>query len=187
MASQAPPPAIGFLTVIEEPSAGLLGGYLLLNSAGRPLEFHCTTPVNANRPQQILYGAALLPYLYGEQIGQALVAKGRSAAKLICTDVAPALAVREFSPAPVTLIVSVDPKQSDREGERFIGDVLSSAKCREIGRGESWRAGLAHSQEADASAVETALRGLAGDFDLAEPFDRIREALRELQTGSRAA
>jgi len=183
----APPPTIGFLTVVEEPSAGLVGGYLLLNSAGRPLEFHCTTPVNANRPQQILYGAALLPYLYGEQIGQALIAKGRSAPRLICTDVSPALSVREFAAAPVVLIVGIDRKEKDRETEGFVAEVFSSARCREVGRAESWRAGLANIHDADATAADSALRAIAADFDLAEPFDRIREALREMQAGSRAA
>lgn len=185
--SNTPPPAIGFLTVVEEPSQGLVGGYLLLNSAGRPLEFHCTTPVNANRPQQILYGAALLPYLYGEQIGQALVAKGRSAPRLICTDVAPALSVRDFSATPVALVVGIDPKLNDREGEQFVAKVMSAARCREIGRGETWRAGLPLAHEKDAEPTNSALGTLAADFDLAEPFERIREALHEMQAGSRAA
>lgn len=187
MASSKPEPAIGFLTIIDEPNVGLLGGYLLLNAAGRPLEFHSTTPVHANRPQQILYGAALLPYLYGEQIGQALVSKGRTAPRLICTDVSPALSVREFASAPVALVVGVDPKLNDGEGEKFLAKVLSTARCREVGRGETWRAGLSLAHEADAEAVTSALRGLAADFDLAEPFERIREALREMQAGSRAA
>ena len=67
--------ALGFLTVLEHDEHGLVGGYLLLNMAGRPLEFHCTVPVRPNRAQQILFGPTLRPYLYGEQIGQALLAK----------------------------------------------------------------------------------------------------------------
>ena len=58
--------AIGFLTVVDEPAHGLFGGYLILNPAGRPVEFHCTAPVKPNRAQEILYGTTLKPYLYGE-------------------------------------------------------------------------------------------------------------------------
>ncbi len=83
------PTALGFLTVIEHPQHGLMGGYLVLNGAGRPLEFHCTAPVKPNRAQQILYGPTLEPFLYGEQIGQALVAKSQLEPLLICTDVRP--------------------------------------------------------------------------------------------------
>ena len=41
--------ALGFLTVLEHEHLGLVGGYLILNTAGRPLEFHCTAPVKPNR------------------------------------------------------------------------------------------------------------------------------------------
>src|SRR5688500_11494160 len=66
-ASDAAPQALGFLTVVEHDQFGLVGGYLILNSSGRPLEFHCTAPVKPSRAQQILYGPTLTPYLYGEQ------------------------------------------------------------------------------------------------------------------------
>ena len=61
-------PTVGFLTVQSFADVGLIGGYLLLNPLGRPLEFHCTAPVRPNRAQEILYGPTLAPYLYGEQI-----------------------------------------------------------------------------------------------------------------------
>ena len=47
-------PALGFLTILEHDQLGYVGGYLILNSAGRPLEFHCSAPVKPNRAQQIL-------------------------------------------------------------------------------------------------------------------------------------
>ena len=46
---------------------------VLLNAAGRPLEFHCTAPIKPNRAQEILYGPTLESFLYGEQIGQTLI------------------------------------------------------------------------------------------------------------------
>src|SRR4051812_23172961 len=62
-AGGASPAALGFLTVVEDEQQGLVGGYLLLNPLGRPVEFHCTAPVKPNRAQQILYGPTLRPYL----------------------------------------------------------------------------------------------------------------------------
>ena len=76
---------------------GLLGGYLLLNAAGRPLEFHCTTPVKANRTQEILYGQRCKPFLYGEQIGQTLLTKSKLTPLVVCTDSEAMLAVRDFT------------------------------------------------------------------------------------------
>ncbi|MEX0819740.1 MAG: hypothetical protein WD070_09095, partial [Pirellulaceae bacterium] len=107
-------PSVGFLTVQEFADLGLIGGYLILNVVGRPLEFHCTAPVRPNRAQEILYGPTLAPFLYGEQIGQTLVAKGKSRPLFVCTDVEPVLSAREFVPVPLVLIDEVG---SDADGQ----------------------------------------------------------------------
>ena len=62
--------ALGFLTVVENAELGLLGGYLLLNAAGRPLEFHCTAPVKPSRTQEILYGPTLQPFRTASRLGK---------------------------------------------------------------------------------------------------------------------
>src|SRR5258708_9642 len=94
------PPALGLLTLVAHEQHGLFGGYLVLNHNGRPLEFHCTAPVKPNRAQEILYGPTLEPFLYGEQIGRTLIEKSAVEVRLICTDLAPVLAVREYVSAP---------------------------------------------------------------------------------------
>ena len=53
--------ALGFLTVVPHEQHGLFGGLLILDSGGRPLEFHCTAPVKTNRAQEILFGPMLEP------------------------------------------------------------------------------------------------------------------------------
>ena len=100
-----PEVSLGFLTVMDLNPHGLLGGYLLLNLAGRPLEFHCTAPVKPNRAQQILYGPTLEPFLYGEQIGAALVRKATRSPLVLLVDQPAALAVREHIDLPTALAV----------------------------------------------------------------------------------
>lgn len=95
---------IGFLTIIEHPRHGFIGGYLVLNPAGRPIEFHCTTPVRANRAQEILYGSSLYPYLYGEQIAQTLVSKSKTTVNFLLTDQLPVLALQDFISFPVIYV-----------------------------------------------------------------------------------
>jgi hypothetical protein len=159
---------LGFLTVVEHAQHGLMGGYLLLNAAGRPVEFHCTAPLKPNRAQQILYGPTLEPYLYGEQIAGALVGKATVEPLLICTDARPVLAVRELIDLPVALVLSADaadPNQFD------------------VGRN---RLAIDSAHESDRSLIVERLAVLADSFDLAEPFSRIREAIEEAQRGSAA-
>ena len=69
---------LGFFSVCPHVDGGFIGGYLVLNGVGRPLEFHCTTPVKPTRTQEILFGATLKPYLFGEQIGPVLFAKAKT-------------------------------------------------------------------------------------------------------------
>src|SRR3972149_10464969 len=100
--------ALGFLTIIEHAQHGLFGGYLILNTSGRPLEFHCTTPIKPNRAQEILYGPTLESFLYGEQIGQTLLKQSSIQPLVVCIDREPALSVREYVALPVVLVLPPD-------------------------------------------------------------------------------
>ena len=107
-------PAIGFLTVIDHPQHGLFGGYLVLNLAGRPLEFHCTAPIKPNRAQQILYGPTLEPFLYGEQIGSTLLGHAKTSPLVLCTDREPVLSLRDLVDLPIALVLP--PSDSQESG-----------------------------------------------------------------------
>jgi hypothetical protein len=183
-------PALGFLTVVEHPQFGLFGGYLLLNPAGRPLEFHCTAPIKPNRAQEILYGPTLQAFLYGEQIGKTLIHQASIAPMLICTDQEPALAAREHVAAPVALVLpptDEPPPESAAEPGRLLrldaahGGVPRLASFR-LGRN---RLALPERAEEDRRLITERLADLADLFDLAEPFQRIRDAIEEAQQAVR--
>jgi hypothetical protein len=107
---------LGFLTVVADPQYGLYGGYLILNLAGRPLEFHCTTPIKPNRAQEILYGPTLESFLYGEQIGRTLIQQSGESPLVVFTDAEPVLCARDFVPMPLALVLAIE-----EEGERCRG------------------------------------------------------------------
>lgn len=165
-------PAIGFLTVREFSELGLIGGYLILNTSGRPLEFHCTAPVRANRAQEILYGPTLTPYLYGEQIGQTLLAKAKSKPLFVCTNVKAALVVRSFVSTPV---VWLDDAQDET--------VLQSLRL-ETFEHASYKAATLASCSQDRDAIIKQWKSHAEELDLLEPFSRLQEAIDEAQRGA---
>ncbi len=181
---------LGFLTVSDSPDQGLIGGYLVLNPAGRPLEFHCTAPVRPNRAQEILYGPTLRPYLYGEQIGRALLERSATPPLLVFTDVEPALAARDVVPIPVVFVVPEEEQQRE-SGNRFRLDAAHSGPpqaCwpslhrftvgpRKLG---VWPAHRQDEQE----GIEH-WQPHAESFDLTEPFGRIREAIEEARRTAR--
>jgi hypothetical protein len=182
-------PALGFLTVIEDSQQGLFGGYLLLNMAGRPLEFHCTAPIQPNRAQQILYGPTLQPYLFGEQIGQTLVSKAKLQPLVLLADREPVLAIRQHIDMPVVLVLPTEeasaastdsnaPERLWRVDTAHTGGLLLTIF--RLGRN---RLAVPDGLPADRQLVAERLGDLAESFDLAEPFGRIREAIEEARRG----
>lgn len=177
MSSTRSAACLGFLTVIEQAELGLLGGYLLLNAAGRPLEFHCTAPVKPNRAQEILYGTTLQPFLYGEQIGQTLLARSKATPIVVCTDSEPVLAARDFTHVPLVLVRAGDGGQGTGNG---VGVSREFALARN-------QVVTALHYGSDQQAIRETWPTQADALDLLEPFARIREALEEAQKSARAA
>lgn len=174
---------IGFYSAATYEPYGLFGGLLLLDKNGRPREFHCTAPVKANRAQEILYGATLPSYLYGEAIGQALLAKASTQPDWLCVDSAAALAVREFSDAPTVLVVP--PIQPGAGSEPlFRVDAAHDALLRPFSVGRH-RLAVHRRFTDDEAKLATHLAALPEHFDLLEPFARIRGAIEEAQRGGR--
>ena len=157
-------PSFGFLTVVDSPTHGVFGGYLLVDLLGRPLEFHCTAPVKVSRAQQILYGPTLHGHLHGRQIGATLLAEGKATPDVVLTDHESLLHVRPHTGLPVAFV---------RRSE-------AAAGAAGFPIGSAW----VRTHDADAareSAVRERLAALGGTVDLCEPFERIRAAIDEAQ------
>jgi hypothetical protein len=180
--------SIGFLTVSEHQDQGLFGGYLVLNTAGRPMEFHCTAPVRPNRAQEILYGPTLRPYLYGEQIGRALLERASSLPQLVFTDAEPALSVRDLVAVPVVYVGGGQVGSADSVHRVDPGHAEPPPSCRHrlhrfvVG---PHQLAVPHNHREDESEVLRHWQPHAEEFDLAEPFGRIREAIEEARRSAR--
>src|SRR5262245_9735790 len=165
---------LGFLTAIEVPENGFVGGLLVTNQCGRPLEFQCTVPVRPNATQTILYGPTLAPFILGELIGGTLVEKAGVKPQVILTDRAQILELRNHVEQPVALV------EAESQGEIPEGaDVPRSIK---LGR-QNVRFHPSHAEER--LSVSRDARQIPADADLQEPFERVREALQEtLRSGA---
>lgn len=112
---------LGFLTVLGSSRHGVIGGFLVLNRAGRPAEFHCTAPVRPNRAQEILYGATLESFVCGEQIAPALVGRTKLELVAILTNNPNMLVAQPLLNVPVGLVFrhASCREAPPREAERF--------------------------------------------------------------------
>ncbi|WP_417391122.1 hypothetical protein [Gimesia sp.] len=157
---------LGFLTTIECPDGSLIGGLLVTNHFGRPLEFQCTTPVKPNRTQEVLYGPTLVPFLLGEVIGQTLVEKMNIKPHLVLVEQEQAMELQNHISIPVAILTDVE--QIIEENAAYISE--------QIGRNRL-RFDAAH--QTGKTAIENTSRNIPADADLGEPFERVREALNE--------
>jgi hypothetical protein len=163
-ASNASPLNLGFLTVVHEPT-GYLGGYLVTNQWGRPLEFRLSTAVQPNRVQQVLYAATLQPYVCADLIGKTLLEKTGVPVQMVVTDTDAVLDLRLRVEVPVALIVPAA-DGADRRAPANALQVRGPIHC--------------HIRfPEDVQAVGEVLDRVAGLLDPTEPFVRIREAIAE--------
>jgi hypothetical protein len=177
----AGPINLGFLTVFQEGPA-YLGGYLLTNTWGRPLEFRLSTAVQPNRVQQILYGSTLREYLCADLIGKTLIDKCAAEIQLLFTDSLVVLPIRSRLQVPVVAVVAQDdaavtfvPEEriARIQNERASGPLLFDPRY-----------------TGDAEQIRELLEKIDPRMDVGEPFVRIREAMneaRKMGVTSRAA
>jgi hypothetical protein len=152
---------LGFLTAVEDAERGFVGGLLVTNRFGRPLEFQCTAPVKPNRAQQILYGPTLRPYVLGELLGRTLLDKIGVKPHLVLLESDEILDLRQHVPMVVAFLK--DPKPDDPArlplGKHAI----------------SFHPDFA----ADRDDIAKHCKSIPIEADLREPFERVREALIE--------
>jgi len=169
---------LGFLTAVEDAERGFVGGLLITNRFGRPLEFQCTAPVKPNRTQEILYGPTLKPYVLCELIGRTLLEKVGVKPQLVLVESLDLLDLRGAISAPVASLIRVEnpsrKRSSDQaENRQSEQDLPNTIK---LGN-ETIAFNPAHDE--DRSEIQKFAKHVPVDADLCEPFERIREALVE--------
>lgn len=195
---------LGFLTAVEVPDQGFVGGLLITNRHGRPLEFQCTAPLKPSRTQEILYGSTLGPYVVGEVIAKTLVEKVGVKPHLILTERTEILELRNHVSVPVGCLEPDREAPQKTTGEkttgekstaerstgdapgwssatsdaRSSGEAPSDASNMPLKIGRQWiRLHAAHTD--DRPDVENHSTQVPKDADMREPFERVREALLE--------
>ena len=165
-------PAIAYYTVVEDERTGWTGGLLLLNGGGRPLEFQCTLPVRPTRAHEILFGVTLRDHLIGEVIGPLLVKKCRTPISLLCCDQPEAMKIEASVQCPVAL---VEEAAATEEGP--ITDDVMVGSARVMLAGSTLRVPLEKAEH-----VQQLTSKLQDLPDAIEPFERIRDAIKEAQS-----
>ena len=173
---------LGFLTVRKHPVHGYFGGLLILNTLARPIEFHCTLPVQTTKAQQILYGPTLDEFVCGEQIARALIQKAKSSPAIVLTDTLAALTLRHVHAQPTFAIEGT----WDRSNSAFAQPTLERNDYFQFKAGSLQLISL-NEYENDAKVALELFESEDLNLDFVEPFGRIEEALKEAHPATKAA
>jgi hypothetical protein len=173
---------LGFLSIQQESDGSYLGGYLVTNGWGRPLEFRVSSAVHPNRIQQILYGGTLLSFLCADLIGKTLIEKTSARAQFLLTDHPIALELRLHFDTPVGWLpfIEGDTKSSGpaNTASNSNGDNANIVSSSTMPGSNTIVCHAQYQQDADSfRRLATQLNGM----DLAEPFARVREAIAEVK------
>jgi len=155
---------LGFLRVALT-DQGYVGGLLVTNHLGRPLEFQCTTPVRANRTQQILYGPTLEPFIYSELIGKTLFERLAVKPHLLVIAQDNVLDVRRQIDIPVISLLEGNAGQD-------LPDHLR------VGLGRQ-KFQLHQDFAEDLERMQKIQSRIPGEADMLEPLERVHDALKE--------
>jgi hypothetical protein len=168
---------VGFLSV--EPTSdntGLIGAMLITDERGYPLEFRCTTPVRPTAIQKTLYGSLLKPYVSVELCGKRLLAEVQRKPALVVTPSQDLLPLSTEQVPIVTVLRAGDVIETESLARHLDRERLESSS----GSFQPVVIMSRQDQQIEIGSVKTTLNELFRNFDLLEPFDRIKTALKAL-------
>ena len=169
---------LGFLTVVELAEIGFCGGLLLLNERGRPLEFHCNSPIQPSRTQRVLYGSTLRSFLLLDAIALSLVEKCSKPPAAILTNLQELWELSRHIEIPIGLIPDVQSSvemalPSDQRELWSHFEIAGQAIA------------ISSNERNRRTELEALLLGFAQRLPLAEPFQRIQNAIDEAHSSAR--
>ncbi|MEJ5256665.1 MAG: hypothetical protein WHS64_00265 [Fervidobacterium sp.] len=152
---------IGYLSV-KSIDGKYLGGILIVNDYGIPVEFKYSEPIVPTRLQQIIYGNSLEYYLNTEIISKGLIQKLENRPELLLVE--DPMLLFDKNIVMVTLLPQMVNEKT--EGNEAVVNVNN----------KSIRITFPENIKVENTLVQKVVE-LSQKFDIFEPFDRIEKAL----------
>ena len=176
---------IAYLDVLRLDPAGYLGGILVVDEFGLPLEFRHTVALRPSRLQTTLYGEALDRYLRAAVITTRLLDDlERAPAVVLVTDPLLAIGGDEL---PVAHMEASGLEPSGPVGTFREVDGASAGFTLQLRANDPPTRFITRADRAGYRSMSDAILRVAETMDLAEPPARVRAALRLIAAGESPA
>ena len=173
---------IGYILANEMGEDTFIGGLLVTDQKGFPIEFRYTDPVTPSALQRVIYGNALDRYLIVEVIARSLIESVTDKPDLFITNSRLILELNDLLSAPLISIQEGNESPFPELGhvsKLENGDILmqihptgSPAHITYAG------------DEAGFDKIQPIIEGAGGEMNLLEPLKRINEALAQIMQKS---
>jgi len=173
---------LAFLTYVQGQANGVGRGALLVtDEATRPLEFRCTTPIQPNPLQRMLYGQTLRSYVAVDLVGAPLLGAVQEKPSLILVTEPLFLKLRPKTDACMVCLRRQGEQISAVIGEDGgqVGGEPALLNCAS-GRFQPLTVTGPPDRAGELEAAMEILRPVFSSTDLLEPFDRVEKVVAEL-------
>lgn len=150
---------LSYLTCPRDAAGAFIGALMLTDSRARPLHFAFVSPIRPTKIQRILYGSTLDEHVSVDVIGKKLLADLPIVPDVLLVDTQDLIAVRRIVDMPTAFLRRAD------------GDAPASSLS-----SLQYDTGANTDDQEDIGQI---LASLEMQVDLVEPFQRMREALKE--------
>lgn len=172
---------IGYIDILGDPRAGYIGGVLITDRVGVPVEFRHTELVNPGRVQKVLYGKSMERFLKCESLAKCLLTDLENKPDLLVVpDGEYYLLTRTFN-FPFVQLSKAAKEPLQKHGETV--DVSESEALIQIATvREPLRIKVDRKNAPAMAGLKTVLADLGRTMDLLEPATRVQAALKEILT-----
>lgn len=173
---------IGYILARESHENVFMGGLLITDQKGFPLEFRYTDPVTPTKLQRVIYGNALNRYLIVEVIAKSLIESITDKPDIYITDSRMILELSDLFKAPLISIQESDESPFPELG--YISKLPNGEILMQIHPSGSPVHITYAGDPAGFEKIQPLLSSSGNQMDLIEPLKRIDEALEEILAGS---
>ena len=151
---------LSYFTCPQDAAGAFLGALMLTDYRARPVHFSFVSPIRPTRFQRILFGSTLEEHVNIDVVGQKLLKDIPSVPDVLFVDRQELVALRQITDIPTAFL------------SRSADDEADAARLTTLAYDTS-------SNTEDEEIVGRILASLETFVDLIEPFNRMREALKE--------
>ena len=172
---------IGYIDIHGDPRAGYIGGVLVTDRVGVPVEFRHTELVNPGRVQKVLYGRSLERFLKCESLAKCLLTDLENKPDLLVVPDAEYYMLTRIFNFPFVQISKAAKEPMQKHGESV--DISENEALIQIASvREPLRIKVDRKNAPSMSSLKVLLLELGRTMDLIEPMSRVQAALKEIPT-----